>query len=114
MRIDGDGVLFRAYGYSLWFPIFLGDRETSYSVSFPKVTLRTPADFRAVFVGHRVRDYIEGEERVSEWSAEDVDLFDAQCSARRFDVTSRGSYHAYHLRNLASEQAGERMLGFVG
>jgi hypothetical protein len=113
MRIDADGVLLRSYGYSLWFPIFLGDRETSYRVSFPRVTLRTPADFRAVFVGHRVREYEEGDQRISEWSAEDVDLIDVQCTARRFDVTSRGSYNAYHLRNLASEQAGQRMLGFV-
>ncbi len=69
MRIDRDGVLLRAYGYSLWFPIFLKSHKDWYTVSFPRVTIRIPADFTPVFVGTRVRDYLEGDTRISQWRA---------------------------------------------
>jgi len=107
MRIDGDGVFLRSLGYSIWFPVFIDSWRDSYEVSFPSVTLRTPPEFRAVFAGDRVRELEEDGNRVSVWSAQKLELFDAQCTARRFDVLIDGGFQLYHLRDpVAREMAG--------
>lgn len=111
-RIDADGVLLRSYGYSLWFPIFLESRQTSYKVSFPSVTIRTPSEFRTVFVGSLVGEREDGTQRVSRWQASDIDLLDVQCSARRWEVTARENTFAYHNPNDASRFASTHLLAF--
>jgi hypothetical protein len=113
MRIDSDGVFLRAYGYSLWFPTFLEAERDSYPVSFSKVTLRTPLDFETVFVGRKVAEREESDQRVTEWVAEGVDLFAAQCTAQRYSVTAHGGYFLYHHEDDASRQAAERILLFA-
>ena len=108
MRVDSDGVFLRSLGYSLWFPVFVESWRDSYEVSFSSVTIRTPPEFKAVFAGQHVRDYEEGGRRVSEWHAPRLNLFDAQCTARRFDVVSDGGFFLYHLRDsLAGANAAE-------
>lgn len=107
MRIDHDAVLLRSYGYSLWFPIFLEERQNSYKVSFSKATIRTPADFRSVFVGQKIREKEEGSQWVTEWEAEHVDLFTAQCTAQRYAVTEKEGYFIYHYEDEASRKTAE-------
>jgi hypothetical protein len=112
MRIDRDGVFLRSLGYSIWFPVFVETWRDSYDVSFSKVTIRTPADFRAVFAGEHVQEHEEGGARISVWSAEHLDLFDAQCTARRFGVMSDGGFHLYHLRDSVSQRKASEILSF--
>ncbi len=97
MHIGSRGVFLRSYGYSLWFPVFLEDHDDAPRVTFTHVTLRTPQDFTTVFVGERLSDTVQDGMRVSEWRAEDVSLFDAQCTASRFTVVQQGSYFIYAL-----------------
>lgn len=113
MRIDSDGVLLRAYGYSLWFPVFLDSGDNSYRVSFPKVVIRVPDPFVPVFVGNRVREEIQGGRRVSEWRAGAVDLYAVQLTARRFHVTSRDGVFLYHDGSAASQQAGKQITAYA-
>jgi hypothetical protein len=109
MRIDEDGVLLRSYGYSLWFPVLLEAKENSYPVSFRRVTLRTPADYIPVFTGTWLSESVEGHLRTSEWRAEDVDLFHAQCTALRFAVTREENTFVYSFRDRKSRQSASRI-----
>lgn len=113
MRIDSDGVLLRAYGYSLWFPIFLESRQDSYEVSFPSVIIRTPADFVSVFTGNRLKDYLEGETRISQWQADHVNLYFAQCTAQRYTVLKKEGYHIYSYHDLQSQETAKKILSFA-
>jgi len=65
MRIDTEGAYLRGYGYSLWFPIFLEARKTSYKTDFDNVKIITPRQFVGVFTGQRLNEFIEGESRIS-------------------------------------------------
>lgn len=113
MRIDHDGVLLRSYGYSLWYPTFLADAQDIYPLDFTRVTIRTPKEFRSVFVGSRTSEYEEGETRVSEWTASDISPFAAQCTAQRFVVTSEGDYFLYHYDDPTSTDAAKEILTFA-
>jgi len=113
MRIDSDGVFLRAYGYSLWFPMFLPDRANTYPLNFPEVTIRTPAEFRTVFVGKRTGEREEDGVRISEWTATHVSPFAAQCTAQRYVVTSEGNYFLYHYDDPRSTEAAKQILGFA-
>jgi hypothetical protein len=113
MRVDNDGVFLRAYGYSLWFPTFLEPGQSSPAVTFRRVILRTPAGFRSVFVGSRVRETDSGSQVVSEWSADDVDLLLVQWTAQRFEVAEAGSVHAYHYADAASTAATRGIVDFA-
>ena len=113
MRIDRDGVLLRAYSYSLWFPMFLESKKDWYAVSFPRVTIRTPADFTSVFVGTRVRDYLEGDTRISQWRADSVELIYAQCTAQRYTVLKEGGYHVYSYNDSHSREIAKKVLAYA-
>lgn len=102
MRIDEDGVFLRSYDYSVWFPVFLKERQDSYEVDFSDVKIRTPEEFHSVFVGQHVGDEIVDGLRVSHWKASSVDLFLAQCTSQRFEITSVGGFHAYHWKDSLS------------
>jgi hypothetical protein len=77
------------------------------------VVLRTPKEFTAVFVGERVREQVVGDIRVSEWSAAGTDIFQAQCTARRFAITSVGSTTLYHDAGAASGAAARSLAAFA-
>lgn len=113
MRIDSTGVFLRAYAYSPWFPIFLPEDADDYSVDFPKAIIRTPSAFQPVFVGTRTGESESGGWRVSEWSAKDVSLFDAQCAAQRCVVTSQGNYFLYHYDDSLSRAAAGEIIDFA-
>ena len=113
MRIDRDGVFLRAYAYSLWFPVFLPANENDYPVTFSKATIRTPSEFHSVFVGTKTGESEIDGWRVSEWSARDVSLFAAQCTAQRFQITSKGNYFLYHYADSLSTLTAGQILGFA-
>lgn len=113
MRIDADGVLLRAYYYSLWFPVFLDGKQDSHPVDFDQVVLRAPEDFTIVFTGTHQGDRVEDGIRISTWHAPGAELFAAQCTARRFHVTSLGNIRLYSERNDVSKAAAARIAGVV-
>jgi len=113
MRIDDSGVLLRAYGYSLWFPIFIESGADVYPVDFPRVTLVTPEPYVPVLVGTRIREDVRNGQRHSVWSAGQVNLFAPQLTARKFDVLSHEGVFIYHERDEASKQAATSILEFV-
>jgi len=113
MRIDEDGVLLRAYGYSLWFPVFLGAGSDVYPVDFPRVTIITPEAYTPVVVGARVREDVRNGQRHSEWRATQVDLFAPQLTARKFDALTHEGVYIYQQRDEASKKAATSILAFV-
>lgn len=113
MRIAADGVYLRAYGYSLWFPVFLEARADDYNVSFSRVTLRTPPDLVPVFVGERVDERIGDDERVSIWTAKDVPIFAAQVTARPYTLHEDEGYFVYSLPDSTSREKAGTILAFT-
>jgi hypothetical protein len=113
MRIDEQGVLLRAYGYSLWFPIFLEAAQDSYACDFSDVILRTPEDYTPIFAGERIEEEVRDGQRRSRWRALGLDLFAAQCTAQRFVTTCEGSLCLYHYADSASVNAAVGILSFA-
>ncbi|HUU44776.1 MAG TPA: hypothetical protein VM118_03495 [Acidobacteriota bacterium] len=113
MRIDDDGVFLRAYGYSLWFPVFLPDEGDAYAVMFADVIIRTPAEYHSVFLGTKKDEYTDGGERVTAWSASGASLYNAQCTAQRYTAASEGNCFVYRYADAASEEAGRDILTFT-
>jgi len=102
MRIDTNGVFLRAYGYSLWFPVFLPPGADDVVTDFSRVTIRTPAEFNSVFVGTRTGEFTADGHRTTAWTAKGVSLFAAQCTAQRYEVTAEGDYFLYHYPDSLS------------
>jgi len=113
MRIEEGGVYLRSYGYSLWFPVFVGALQDDYPVDFVTVKITTPPDMTAVFTGRRIDERIVDERRVSVWKALDTPLFDAQCSARRWDRIGDETVMVYHLSDQASRKKATDILAFA-
>jgi len=113
MRIDREGVFLRAYGYSLWFPTFLIDKQDQYAVCFDDVRISTPAAMRSVFVGRKVSESVEGDRRVSRWQAPDTTLFDAQCVAADFVTADQGRIHLYYAPDEKSVKSAAAVGAFT-
>lgn len=114
MRIAKNEVLLRSYGYSVWFPVFLHDGQDSYKVDFKTVTLQTPKHLKPVFVGNKLNEYVEGDTRITQWTALNTEIRDVQCTAREYNVLSAGDNHIYNLKNDISEKiAGKIMALFT-
>jgi hypothetical protein len=97
----------RSYGYSLWFPVFLEARQNDYAVSFSKVTIRTPRELRSVFVGRKTGEKDEGDQWVTEWEADNVDIFAAQCTAQPYTTAEKEGFFIYHYQDDASRKTAE-------
>lgn len=113
MRIDADGVFLRAYGYSLWFPVFLEPGQDGHPVDFPRAVLRTPEAFTPVFVGERVAEEVSGGTRISEWRAAGLPLYAPQVTAQRFVMHAEGNYFIYSRRDEASRKAVPEIAAFA-
>jgi len=113
MRIDHDGVFLRSYGYSLWFPVFVPSGSNDPIVTLSKVTVRTPSEFRSVFVGKLTGEYEKDGQRVTEWTAENIPLMDAQCTAQRYVIASDGNCFVYQYADSSSKAAGAQILRFT-
>lgn len=113
MRVTEEGAFLRSYGYSLWFPVFLESNEKAHNVSFEKVTIKTPKEFTAVFVGNFVRSHTQGDSNISEWSAKDIDIFDAQCTASAFALLREDNYFVYSLKDQQSLEKARDISAFT-
>ncbi|HWO57391.1 MAG TPA: hypothetical protein VNN55_07485 [bacterium] len=113
MRIDEGGVFLRAYGYSLWFPVFLPARADDYDVDFDRVTVRLPRGFTGVFVGARTGARTVGDTVITEWTAPNTSLFAAQLTARPFQILRGGAFEILHLPDSASADAARSILAFA-
>ena len=113
MRIDSSGVLLRAWGYSLWFPVFLADGAESYNTTFKPVVLRIPSAYQIVFCGKYLVDTLSGGMRISPWAAEDIDLFSAQCSAQKWKIVRKGSLYTFHYPDNQSTTQAYKVLKFA-
>lgn len=113
MRIDSEGVFLRAYGYSLWFPIFLEPGQDGEPADFRKVVLRTPEAFIPVFVGERIAEEVSGGTRISEWRASGLPLYAPQITAQRYVMHSEGSYFIYSWRDDESQKVVPEMAAFA-
>ena len=113
MRIDSDGVFLRAYGYSLWFPVFLEPRAEDVAVNFSAVTLRTPEAYTSVFVGTKTGERTEAGQRITTWTAAAVSPFAAQCTAQRYEVLSDGTYFLYHYRDSLSAAMAKSIMALA-
>ncbi len=110
MRIDADGALLRSYGYSLWFPVFLAAGEDSHRADFQRVDITVPAGFQAVFAGDLEACRPDGEVVHCRWRAEDLDVFAAQLTARRFVTRRDAGCTAWVLDDPASLATAEGIL----
>lgn len=110
MRIDESGAVLRGHGYSPWYPLF-GDREMDPApLNVQRLTLEVPVGWTGVFTGHLVsRDTLDGWER-SVWSAPGLSAWDAQLSARPWEVEQVGDVRLYALKDPVSRQAAARVL----
>ncbi len=113
MRIDSDGVFLRSFGYSLWFPVFHDDTFEAIPTSFSRVTIRLPDGYQAVFCGHLLEEETSDGIRSSVWAAPEIDLFNAQCSARKYITLSSGALKLYYLPDAKSKAQSDRILGFA-
>lgn len=113
MRIDESGVFLRAYGYSLWFPVFLPARADDYNVDFERVTVRLPRGFTGVFVGARTGARTVGDTVITEWTAPNTSLFAAQLTARPFQTLRGGAFEILHLPDSVSADAARSILDFA-
>ena len=110
MRVDPSGVYLRAYYYSVWFPIFQESGEDPYNVDFPKVTIRTPQKFKAVFTGTRVREHVTDGMRISEWTSMNTSLIYAQVTAREYEIIRENENYVYHLPDENSRKIAEQVV----
>ncbi|HXV77730.1 MAG TPA: hypothetical protein VD788_15555 [Candidatus Polarisedimenticolaceae bacterium] len=113
MRIDADGVFLRALGYSPWFPLFLDEDGDDHAVDFDLVRIEAPQELTAVFAGDHLRSTTDGKLTRSEWRARGLSLFDAQLTVRRFTILREGAIRVYPLRDEASVESAESILGFT-
>lgn len=114
MRIDEDGVLLRAYGYSLWFPVFLADNADVYKVDFANVRFKLPRQYQLVFVGEKVSEQVTDEYAITTWRAEDIDLWGPQVTAREYELLSSDNIHIYHDPGEESREAAQAVNQFTG
>lgn len=112
MRIDEDEVLLRAYGYSLWFPVFLAAAQDWYAADF-SVTLRTPPELVSVFAGRLLERRQEDGLAVSRWQAPDLPLVAAQASARPWAVHRRGEIFVYSEADAESQAMAQSILAWI-
>ena len=113
MRITPrDGVLLRAYGYSLWFPVYTDDSGESYKADFELVRIITPVAYHSVFVGDKWDDAYSDYLYFSDWKAFDVDIFDVQCTARKYNFMISKGLAIYFLADKESASQAFNILKF--
>ena len=113
MRIDPDGVYLRSYGYSLWFPVFLPDRNSDIEADFSRIVVRTPADFHTVVVGDNVSERFEDGLRVSEWSSKNQSIFTVQCVSQRCLRMADDKIALYFYADSQSVEMASNILQFA-
>jgi hypothetical protein len=111
MRIHKDeGVFLRAYGYSLWFPMFLEMEDESYEADFQSVTVKVPADFKAIVAGRLVDESVNNNVLTSLWKPGVMDIMDVQCTARKYRTNAKDNIFVYYVDN---EKNSAKILNFA-
>jgi hypothetical protein len=78
------------------------------------VTARVPSQFTGVFGGERLNSRVSGDTSISEWRALGMRLFEAQFTARPYEVLeSKAGITVFHLPDSASTAAAQRILKFT-
>ncbi len=113
MRIDDGGVFLRSYGYSLWFPVFLGDDDDVYKTDFPSVRFKIPRRYQLVFVGEKTSEQLTPGHALTTWRAEDIALRDLQVTAREYLQLRSGNVTIYHVSNDESHRAAKSVTNFT-
>lgn len=105
MHIDKtEGVFLRSFAYSLWFPVFLEAGEQWHPAIFDMITVKLPSGFRSVITGELISETEKAGSYVAEWKPGLVDLFEVQCTARKYEVLEKNGISVYYLND--KEQAG--------
>ncbi len=113
MRIDHDGVFLRSYGYSVWFPIFLGDGNFASTADFQRVALTTPEKFTAVFAGELMSESREKGKTTTVWRAVELALYAAQVTARPFEIRRTENVDFYGLTDFESRSGTSKINDYV-
>ncbi len=92
-----EGVFIRAYGYSLWFPLFLEPELDSYKADFKAITITLPEKFKAVVTGKLINETINNNKYISIWNPGIVDITNIQCAAREYKVISEDNVYVYYM-----------------
>lgn len=93
------GVYLRAYGYSLWFPVFIEPDDNSYETNFQRVSVNLPAGFKAVVVGKLISETTEENRYTAVWKPGKIDLRDMHCSARNYKSIQKENISVYYTDN---------------
>lgn len=105
MRINQyEGVFLRAYGYSLWFPVFAGSNGKSYKADFKKIKIDLPKEFRVVVCGNLIEEKIENDRSISIWQPGKIDVSNVQCTAQKYSMNEKKNIKVYYLNNRESSQ----------
>jgi hypothetical protein len=112
MRITGDGAFLRAFGYSLWFPVFLEANGESYKPDFKKIVVTTPSNFSTILSGKMESEVIEGDKKVTTWKPGMFDLIDMQLTSAPYARISRDNVFVYYMDTPESKAASESVLDF--
>ncbi len=114
MRINrNEGVYLRAYGYSLWFPVFIESNEQSYEANFKSVNVKLPLNFRALVVGELIEEYENNDNYHATWKPGLMDITEVQCSAGEYNIVEKNNVVVYHYDNEGSKQNAGKILDYV-
>lgn len=113
MRIDPDGVFLRAFGYSLWFPVFLEADDDVRKADFPNVRFKIPRQYELVFVGEKTAEQLTPEYAITSWRVNGAELWDLQVTAGEFRQLASGKVRIYYLDDEASALSAKAVAGFT-
>jgi len=96
------GVYLRGYGYTLWFPVFIEAYQNSYMADFKKITIQLPKEYKCIVGGELLEEKIDNLTYTAIWKPGLTDIFDIQCTARKFQLNTKDNVYVYYLTNKSS------------
>jgi hypothetical protein len=96
------GVYLRGYGYTLWFPVFIDAGQNSYMADFKKITIQLPQEFKCIVGGGLLEEKIDNSTYTAIWKPGLIDIFDIQCTARKFQLNTKDNVYVYYLTNKSN------------
>lgn len=105
-----EGVFLRAYGYSLWFPVFTEIEEDSYQAEFKSVTVKVPADLKVIVAGELVAESVTDNVLRSVWKPGVMDIMNMQCTARKYRTNAKLNVFVYYLDD---EESSRKILDYA-
>lgn len=96
------GVYLRGYGYTLWFPVFIEAYQNSYKADFKKITIQLPKEYKCIVGCELLEEKIDNSIYTAIWKPGLTDIFDIQCTARKFQLNAKANVYVYYLTNKSS------------